>query len=108
MAIISMIMKKITLKDLHEINNKFPNKKNIHQSYQYDVKKDEWKFVGYKCGRCNRVFKRPGFIENHEEVCRPDKKLANQKIEGEQIMTVDREVWKPIDINQNQSFQKTK
>jgi len=101
-------MKKITLRDLHEINNKYPDKKNLHQTYQYDVRKNEWVFKGFTCSQCGRQFKRPGFIDVHEQKCNPDRKLASKKPDGEYIVNVNREVWSPIDINQNQSTGKTK
>lgn len=101
-------MKKITLKDLHEINNKYPEKRDIHQAYQYDAKKGEWVFKGYTCSKCGRMFKRAGFIESHESSCKPPQKLANQNEIEAKIITVEGKVWAPIDINQNQTFGKTK
>jgi hypothetical protein len=68
-------MKKITIKDLHELNNKYPQLKNMHLSHQYDTKTESWKFVGYKCSICSTTFKREGFIERHVEACKPKLKL---------------------------------
>ena len=102
-------MKKITLKDLHEINNKYPDKKDIHQSYGYDTKKNEWVFKGYKCSKCNRLFKRPGFIDDHELKCEPDRKLVDKQVKIEaEIRRLDGGIWTPLDINQIHSLGKTK
>lgn len=89
-------MKKITLKDLHELNNKYPQLKNMHLSHTYDSKKQEWKFVGYNCSVCGRTFKREGFIERHEDSCKPERKLNRVNEEYSNVKTVKGEPWKPF------------
>ena len=75
---ISSIMNKITLKDLHDLNNKYPHIKEMHLSYQYDTKVNQWKFTGYRCAKCGHLFyKKLSFIETHNGSCKPPLKLAN-------------------------------
>lgn len=73
------------------MNNKYPHMKDIHLSHVYDVKIKEWKFNGYTCSKCGRTFKRPGFIEKHEESCKPSHKLVEKP--------------EPKDFNQKKSLQ---
>ena len=101
-------MSKITLKELHEINNKYPHKKNIHQTYIYDVAKNEWVFKGYKCIQCGKTFKKLGVIENHDKSCYPDRKLANKEPIDCRIRTVRGDSWQPFDTNQKFSAENTK
>jgi DNA-directed RNA polymerase subunit RPC12/RpoP len=89
-------MKKITLKDLHEMNNKYPERRNIHLAHQYDKKSKEWKFVGYKCSRCGRTFVRPGFIDNHDATCNPIATTLKRDQGYEEIRTVKGEKWRPF------------
>lgn len=92
----SIEMKKITLKDLHEINNKFPELKDIHLSHQYDTKTKDWKFVGYKCSKCGRTFKRIGFVDKHEDSCKPPVKLNRDTENNLNIRTLSNDKWKPF------------
>lgn len=85
-------MKKITLKDLHEINNKYPEMRDIHLSHQFNQKTQNWEFVGYRCSKCGRTFKRQGFIERHEESCKPPQKLAVKDEVPIQIRTITGEI----------------
>ena len=99
-------MKKITLKDLHEINNKYPDKQFIHQTYYYDQKKREWIFKGYSCSVCGKIFKRVCYIDEHEQACKPSLTLANKKLPEAKIISDSRKEWHPLDINQNLTFGK--
>lgn len=94
-------MKKITLKELHEINNKYPHKKNINQVYYWDTQLAEWKLKGYSCNICGKLFKRPGFIDNHESACRTGIGLADKSPPDAKVITTKGTPWSPIDINQN-------
>lgn len=89
-------MKKITLKDLHEINNKYPELRDLHLSHQYDTKTKEWKFSGYRCSRCGRSFKRQGFIDRHDEACKPPVKLNREREDYREVRTVTNDKWKPF------------
>lgn len=89
-------MKKITLKDLHEINNKYPELRDIHLSHKYDMKTKQWKFDGYTCSKCNRTFKREGVIPEHEASCRPLLKLNREEEEYKYVLTKNNEKWKPF------------
>jgi|688.fasta_scaffold185536_2 hypothetical protein len=89
-------MKKITLKDLHELNNKYPQLKNMHLSHTYDFKKQEWKFVGYNCSVCGRTFKREGFIERHEDSCKPQLRLNRTDEDYRDVRTKNGDKWKPF------------
>jgi hypothetical protein len=91
-------VKKLTLKDLNEINNKYADIPNVRNNFVYDEETKSWKFTGYSCCKCQRVFKAHGFLKNHKDKC-PGPKDKND-IEGK-IMTVDRKIWQPLDINQN-------
>lgn len=87
---------KITLQELHRINDKYPDNKDIHQIYTYDHKKGQWVFKGYCCTKCQRVFKRPGFIENHKDTCRPKIALVEKEPVNARIRTVNGDLWKPL------------
>jgi hypothetical protein len=88
-------MKKITLKDLHELNNKYPKLKDMHLTHQYDSKIKEWKFVGHSCSKCGRVFKKEMYIEKHENSCRPLQKLNKAEEQPRNIKNLKGEPWKP-------------
>ena len=88
-------MKKITLKDLHELNNKYPKLKDMHLTHQYDSKTKEWKYVGHSCSKCGRVFKKETYIEKHEGSCRALQRLNKTDEEAPNIKTVKGEPWKP-------------
>jgi hypothetical protein len=88
-------MNKITLKDLHELNNKYPKLKDMHLTHQYDSKTKEWKFVGHSCSKCGRVFKKEMYIEKHEDSCRPLQKLNKAEEQAPNIKNLKGEPWKP-------------
>lgn len=98
-------MKKISLKQLYEINNRYPDKKNIHQMYNYDVKKNEWVFRGYICSKCQRQFKKLGVIDEHELKCRMESRYKNNQSIEHKIIDVNRNIWAPLDINQNREIE---
>ena len=91
-------MEKLTLKKLNEINNKFHNNPDIRQLYEYNNVTKAWKFCGYKCIKCDRVFTKEGYIRQHKDKC-PKGRIIKDDIQGV-VMTVDRKIWHPLDINQ--------
>ena len=90
-----------SLEELHKQYNIYEDKKFIYLNYQFDNKTQDWKFVGYKCSMCGKLFKKHYAINTHEESCRPIRPdLKKDRIEGE-IVDVKGNKWKPIDFNQN-------
>jgi hypothetical protein len=90
-------MEKITLKQLHEINNKYPDRDDIHQVYKYDVKKEQWVFKGYSCVVCGTLFKKKGFVDTHKEKCQArSKKVTDRYLEeAYEILDKNSDIWRP-------------
>ena len=92
-------MKNLTLKELNKINSELPHYPNIRQLYSYDPIKQTWVFNGYKCCKCERVFKKQAVLGQHSEKC-PKNRVEKSDIQGT-VMTKDRKIWTPLEINQN-------
>jgi hypothetical protein len=86
------------LKELHEENNKFPELKVFYNSYAYDNKKKEYKFLGYHCTKCNRIIKNARIVERHFENCKyinDPKVYDSNKIDEETIvLTKEGKPWR--------------
>lgn len=92
---------------LHQLYNLFPQHNKFHLSYQYDIKKHEWKFIGWKCIRCNIIFKKPDTVPNHEDSCnrnsKPRKPRKRDRLTEETVIRNSQgeiTFWEPLDFNQ--------
>lgn len=84
---------------LHETHNIHPEIKLFHLTYTYDKKINNWKFVGYRCTRCNKLFKNSNTLPKHELTCRGT--VINKDLTKLKIINVKGEDWHPYETNQN-------
>lgn len=98
-------MMKKNLKQLHKEHLTHPELKNYYINYVFDEKAQEWKFTGYRCTKCGRSFKNPETLPQHVQRC---PQIVNVPKYKETVIGVDvpvvttqRKIWKPIDMNQN-------
>ena len=83
------------LQKLHSKYNKYPTRKFIVLSHQYDVKLKTWRFIGYRCKHCSKPLKDLDLIEQHESVCRSLAEKVKLPTIPE-IITTEGQDWKPI------------
>ena len=94
------------IQKLHEQYNRYPEYSKFHLSFQFDKKIKDWKFLGYRCVHCNKIFVKPGTIPQHVTTCRaiPNSNKHVSKtilpLEKQQIVTQYGTEWKPLDFNQ--------
>jgi hypothetical protein len=95
------------IRKLHAQYNIHPENRKFHLAYQYDKKVKDWKFLGWRCVQCNKVFKRPDTVPQHTNNCRyagiSNKVMVhkNKSIEELKVKTQYGTDWKPLDFNQN-------
>ena len=85
----------------------FPGDTTYHGSYTYNRDTHEWEFKGYKCVHCDQIFKHNPTTGRHMNNC---KGISRKKPKDEEqeplVVSNKREIWKPLEINQN--FSRTK
>ena len=91
------------INELHDTYNVYPEYKDFYLSYQYDRKLDTWKFLGYRCTKCGKIFKKDKTVPNHYKNCKiinTNRRYKLNEIDSDAIvLDKNRELWHPTDIN---------
>lgn len=90
---------------LHEKYKVGPELNVFHLTYNFNSKTELWQFMGYRCTKCERNFKKKETLTNHLSAChilKRKKKYMSQEIDEKAVvLTPTREVWRPYESNQN-------
>lgn len=79
----------------------FPGDSTYHGSYSYNREIKDWEFKGYKCVHCDQVFKHNPSTGKHMNSCKGvSRKRPKDEDEMPLIISVKRELWKPLETNQ--------
>ena len=93
-------MKLNKIKELHNKHNQYPEYKDFYLSYSYDRKSDDWVFLGYRCTKCGRLFKKDKTVPNHFKNCPEINAVRKYKTTDidptATVLTETGEVWKPF------------
>ena len=82
------------------------NELNVfHLTYSFDSKTEYWTFTGYRCTKCEGIFKKKETLVGHLDACnilKRKRKYLTVEISPEAVvMTKSRDVWQPYESNQN-------
>lgn len=94
-------------KDVEELNKKynvFPELTIFHLGYIYSPREKLWTFTGYRCVKCDRIFKNSSTLPGHADSCPQNRVRQKYKVveidPSAKVLTESREVWQPYDFNQ--------
>jgi hypothetical protein len=94
-------MKK-NVQELHEQHKLDNSPVKLYLVHKFDPVIKSWKFDGYRCVHCGSTFKHLSTIEKHKGICK-ELNRGNKRSYGaddpELVITTDRRVWKPLDVN---------
>lgn len=92
------------VEELNQIYNVHPELTNFHLSYVYDPRLKLWEFVGYKCCKCEKTFKKADTLPNHVDNChalKRTRRYGTVEIDSTaKVLTTNRNSWLPFDMNQ--------
>lgn len=93
---------------LHEKYKVGPEFHIFHLTYSFSPKTNLWSFQGYRCTKCEKLFKKKETLSGHLDSCTILKRKKayryndNVEIASEAtVLSKNREVWRPYDSNQN-------
>lgn len=92
------------LQEKYKIDTKLTQ---FHLSFSFDKKESMWEFKGYRCTKCERIFKKKNTLEPHLTACsytkyKPKYKLTDIDPEA-MVLTKNGESWRPYEFNQKNS-----
>lgn len=76
-----MTIQKLTPKQLHEQHNIIEISDYVLIVLQYVTLTTQWKFIGYRCKKCDTPFKSIPTFKNHKNVCRVINTISKKKKE---------------------------
>ena len=92
------------IRDYHKEYNKFPEYKNFNVAYNYNSFNKCWNFAGYKCVKCGKVLTQRNAVPRHNQNCKeintPRVYNTHEIDPKAKVMTINRNVWEPLDFNQ--------
>lgn len=93
------------IEELHKKHNIFPEYKDFHLAYSQDLKTKQWEFVGYRCMKCMKLFKRDTTVPNHFKNCKEINTVRKYKVveidPTAKVKDKTGKLWQPLDFNQN-------
>lgn len=94
--------------DLHKQHEITVNREIYHLTYAINKKEKRLEFLGYRCIHCNKLTQSISTVAKHDKGCAKLKFINRERkreyTEPAKIVTTTGEIWKPLEIYQNHSF----